>query len=585
MASIFSRAKVAPPLLAPAPSRKAAVPPPSRKPDSNPQLGVVQDPPSVESYGDVPKFVRVVTEGERALFRLPDDALNQVVVIELAGRKLVIYVSRETPPSNALLDSMRGAFLAEQYSILGTKIAPQNVISAIRSAASNAQDAGGARSSNAYMTAVHEWILYAVENRATDIHIEVRGSTGTVRFRVDGELEEMRTETRGMYPAVFAEKCMGSLFNNEQQRKSGSDSLFDAGKNLYCMVPYSEIPGHTLKLRYQSIKGNEGPKTILRLLPVNENAKTLTFGELGYAESHIRLWNSAMQTPSGAVIISGITGSGKSTTQKCFVELNPAAPTSAIFTVEDPVEYPIRYAHQVPLQRDLSDPEESARLYSEVITALMRADPDVVMLGEIRDRASANAMQQMVETGHMGLGTLHAHLISGMVPRLVNPELGMNREILTGPNMLTLLVYQALVPRLCLDCAHTTSDARESNTEVRQVLDHLSQLRVDTSPLRWRRIGGCTVCSGRGTIGQTVVSEMIMPDEDWLRPIREGRDVDAVEAFRSASDGDLNSGNMDGKTVFEHTLWKALQGVVDARQCSRFDNFGRFVKRHVRAHK
>lgn len=536
------------------------------------------------TFADVPRFQRVFGDEHCSIFKLQDVDRKHLAVLEQPGRRVQFVLAAEPNAAKALVESVRGAFKSANYEVLPFATAPASVIGEIYLASSGGESSGG-KTANNYMQVVRQWIEYAVDNRATDIHLETKGSSGIVRMRIDGELEPIRNDSNGVYPAAFIEKCMASLFNNEQARKSGSDALFDAASNLYCMVPYTEIPGHSLRLRYQSLKGNEGPKTILRLLPVNESAPTLTFAQLGYAPSHIELWNAAMNTPSGAVLISGVTGSGKSTTQKSMIELNPAAPSMAIFTVEDPVEYPIRHAHQIPIQRDLSNPAESARLYAETIAGLMRADPDIVMLGEIRDRFSATAMQQLVETGHMGLGTVHAHLLSGIVPRLVNPEIGMHREVLTAPNMLTLIVYQALVPVLCPHCALTNSEVMKAGTDdILAVVRHVAALRVPIDRMRWKRVGGCDRCRGRGTIGQTVVAEMLMPDEDWLRPIRESRDVDAVEAYRGYSNGELASPDMSGKTVFEHTMYKALQGTVDARQCSRFDNFGRFIARFKQRH-
>lgn len=538
---------------------------------------------SYSTYADVPRFQRVLTTGEQALYTLSAADSKHLVVIEHPGRKATLIVSPEGWENKVLLESVRGALIAEKFSGLDLVVAPVGVIAEVYAASVSPDTRSGtSRGGNVYMAAVHQWIEYAVKNRATDIHIETRGSVGKVRFRVDGDLEEMRTAEKGTYAANFVEKCMGALFNNEQQRKSGSGSLFEASSNLYCMVPYSEIPGHTLKLRFQSLKGNEGPKTVLRLLPVNENAPALTFEELGYEDSQNKLWRMGMDTPAGLVLIAGVVGSGKSTTQKSFIELNPSAPFSSIYTVEDPVEYPIRYAHQIPIQRDLSKPAESARMYSETISALMRGDLDTVMVGEIRDRISTSAAQQITETGHMTLGTVHAHLLSGIVPRLVNPEIGMNREVLTAPNMLTLLVYQALVPKLCPRCSQRTAEAQDLHLDVAEAATHIRNLGLDTDSFRWKRLGGCSHCDGRGTVGQTVVAEMLMPDEDWLRPVRESRDAEAVEVYRSRSDRDLTSSNMDGKTVFEHTLLKAYRGDVDARQCSRFDNFNRFANRYKR---
>lgn len=558
-------------------------PPPLRRTD-NPAdaepalpagISLAKGDPHFRVYADVPRFKGLLSTGDKPLISLQKNERETVAVLELSGRAALIVHSKI---DRTQLESIKGK-LREQNYTLSVATAEPAVIAAIYQHADQGEGGATARATgNQYIAMAGEWISYAVANRATDIHIETRGSMGIVKFRVDGEIETMKVEGGGQYPAALLQKVMSALFNNEQQTKSGNESLFDAEKYLYCMVPYSEIPGHSLKLRYQSLKGNEGPKTVLRILHVDEDQETKDFDALGYAPSHVELWRQAMETPSGAIFIAGITGSGKSTSQKTFIELNPNTPRSAVFTVEDPVEYPIRGAHQIPIQRDLSNPEESAKRYSEVIAALIRSDPDIVMLGEIRDRFSSNAAQQLAESGHMALGTVHAHLLSGIVPRLVNPEIGMSRAILTAPNMVTLMAYQALVPTLCPHCARSTADAIDDGS-VSRIAFTMDSLGLDTSAMRWKHDAGCVHCNHRGTTGLTVVAEMLMPDEDWLRLVREGKDSEAVEVYRSYSDGDLSSPNMRGKTVFEHTLYKALNGMVDARQATRFDTWARFVNR------
>lgn len=530
------------------------------------------------SFADIPKFLSNLTDGESPVFKLSAQDRQSLVVLELTGRKVQIISSSEKTVESTLLESVRGAFRSENYTIMPLKTAPNELIAEIYRSAITSGVASNGKTANQFKDACRLWVEYALENDATDIHLETHGSSGAVRFRIHGEIEDMRADNQGRYTSTFVTSCMGTLYNQMQQKKSSAGSQFEVDKNLYCMIPYTDIPGHTLKLRYQSIKGNEGPKVVLRLLHINENQETKGFQELGYAQSHQRLLDTAMGTPSGAVLIAGITGSGKSTTQKSFIELNPNAESSAIYTVEDPVEYPIKHSHQVPIQRDLSNPAESARLYNETISAMMRLDPDIGMLGEIRDRFSAMAIQQLIESGHMGLGTVHAHLLSGIVPRLTNPEIGMNREVLTSPNMLTLLVYQALVPKLCPVCALDSREAAKAFGAVAGVVDNLKALDLPPDSFRWRRIGGCGSCKQRGTVGLTVVAEMIMPDDDWLKLIRENRDTEAVQHYRSMSDGDLTSDNMDGKTAFEHVLYKAHLGLVDARQCSRFDVWDRYLK-------
>jgi len=135
------------------------------------------------------------------------------------------------------------------------------------------------------------------------------------------------------------------------------------------------------------------------------------------------------------------------------------------------------------------------------------------------------------------------------------------------------------VAKLCQHCALTSDEARALSPDVDAILEHLERLDLPGDTFRWKNSDGCPHCKHRGTVGQTVVAEMLMPDDDWLVPIREGKDNAAAEVYRSYSNMDLTSPNMDGKTVFEHTLFKAYSGFVDARQCARFDNFNRFVNR------
>jgi len=573
---------------------RASVPTPSPLPtqvaaaSNEPAADLINDN-VIRTFSGVPKFDDVLTAGAKAIYPVDPKDRHKYIALSTAGRRAIVLLSEDINRHHSEVTAMLGALGSARFTTKVMITTPQ-VIQEVytgflshSSANDGADQKGGSKkTTNPYMLEVGAWIYYAVEQGATDIHMEIKGSKGFVRVRVDGEVEPIRFENNGVYPAQFVEKAMASLYNNEQQRKSGSDTLFDGGKSLYCMVPYTEIPGHSLKLRYQSLPGNEGPKCVLRLLNVDESVKTLTYEQLGYEPSQIEMWKSAARTPSGAVMIAGVTGSGKSTTQKSFIELNPNAREMAIYTIEDPVEYPIGLAHQIPIQRDLTNPEESAKAFANAISGLMRSDPDMVMLGEVRDRFSANGLQQLAETGHMALCTIHAHLISGIVPRVSNNEIGLSREVLTGPNMITLMVYQALVAKLCTHCAMTSKEAAGTSEDIDAMLLVIRRLGLDTSKLRWKRVGGCSHCNQRGTRGQTVVAEMLLPDEDWLRQTREGRDDLAVEVFRSYSDMDLTSNNMVGKTVFEHALLKAINGISDPRQCNRFDNAERFVARYQR---
>lgn len=538
----------------------------------------------VNKYSDLQEIATVLSAGERPIVNLAQEQRKTMVVVEhLSPRGVVVIVDQNNVDTHHIL-AVHGMLQGASKTILETRRATPEIIKAIyETAAARIDSKGGMRrSQNAAMAEVSRWVEYAVKQRATDIHIQIKGQSGIVKFRVDGELEESRAENKGRYSAELLKSAMSGLFNLESQSGSNSGSMFEDSKMQYCMIDYKEVKDKPLKLRYQSFKGSTGPKNVLRLLETDDSAPTLTFKQLGYADSHIALWEIAQATHSGIVAIAGITGSGKTTTNKTFIELNPDLDSLCVYSIEDPVEYPLKGTHQIPLQRSSTDAKQSTEAFLEAIHAIMRGDPDMVVVGEVRDMDSANALMQIAESGHAAIATTHTHLITGIVPRWCNEKIGLTRQVLCAPNILTLLVYQALVPRLCEEpgCAHTTEQIRLIDPRACTYADQLEELGLDSSRFRWKNPSGCPACGGRGTRGQTVVAEMLIPTDEWLDATRRGLDEQAMETYRATSNNDLASPDMTGKTVLEHTLYKALQGQVDPRQCSRFDVFPRFVAKH-----
>lgn len=529
----------------------------------------------IATYAGVPKFIRLLSAGDRPVVALTSEEKAHVAIIELSGHSAAVIHS---DVDQAVLESIIGRLRGRGYAVRADTGTAEVIRQIYVAGAGSDTHAVAADANNEYAAAAHDWILYAVKHRATDIHIETHGSQGQVRFRIDNKLEVMRTASKGQFPAAFVQKVMSYMFDHMHEAKSNSGSQFSHEENRYCMIPYSGVHGHVLKLRFQSLKGVYGPKTVLRVLDVSDDKPTKSFAELGFAESHVRLWEEAMDTPRGILIVAGETGGGKTTSIKSFIELNPHAPSLCIYALEDPSEYKLKGVHQVYLQRDMADFEASKKGFSEQTTGFVRADPDIIILNEIRDWFSANAAQQYAETGHMAVTSVHAHLLSGIVPRLINSEIGMTRSILAAPNILNLLIYQDVVAKVCPHCALTTDKVQKDN-RAETVIRGLRQLNYDVSPLRWQNPSGCEHCDNRGTVGLTAVAEMFSPNEEWLRAIREGQDAEAVEIYCRGSDNDLMSPNMDGKTTFEHVLHKALNGIVDPRASFKYGNWGRYVAR------
>jgi type II secretory ATPase GspE/PulE/Tfp pilus assembly ATPase PilB-like protein len=540
---------------------------------------------------DIPSFSRLLTgSGAQCAYSIPQHLQNHVAAIETgAKRAQILYDPDQLDAVTACMALLRSRLIADQFEIPATSIACTSTV--IRQLSDNSDlqfadtpgNAGSIHVESLARDTFEHWLRSAVAENATDIHVQVIHNIAEVKLRVDGALEPLRDNTGGIYPPGLAERAVAWAYNNASGKGSNSNSQFSAGENLYCMVAARDVLDKRIALRFQSVRGAAGMKAVCRLLHVDIDMPTLGYAQLGYAKSHIAQLESAAHTPAGFVIFAGVTGSGKTTTLKTFIETHPDNGRDAFYSIEDPVEYPLRGVHQIPIQRDLIDREGSAAKYAEVVAALMRADPGCVLMGEVRDTATARAGQQIVETGHMACATVHAHLLSGIVPRLTNTEIGMNRDVLTNPNMLTLLAYQALVPLLCPHCK-LDGDSAIKHPAMMADARHIQSLlgtmekrmRMERKLFYFRNPLGCEHCRQRGTKGLTVVAEILTPDTTWLHLIRQGEDHKAVMHFREQSDRRLHSADMTGKTIFEHTLHKAAQGWVDPRQCERFDSVQRF---------
>lgn len=532
----------------------------------------------IRTYAEVPAYQRLLTAGEDPVYRLPADQQERLIATDIGGKRVHVICAEMDPSELDQLQwqvrALKGDLRAKGYQIVDELVASAEVM---RSIARNAGRRTHSTGRGEPLRLFNAWIECAALGGATDLHVDVDGHLAQVRVRVDGRLEPLMDGSGGKYPRAEAIDALAAGYNHTRQGNNVSQYTED--KFVSCMIGLN-LPGLTGQLRYQNFKGRSGPKAVIRILRSGED-NAITFDKAGYAPSQLRLLREAGRGGKGIVLIAGVTSSGKSTSLKCLIETLPGLETKSIYTVEDPIEYEIKGAHQIEVLRDLADEDLTTSRYADAMRALMRGDPDGVMMGEIRDRLTAMFALQIAETGHLAMGTVHAHLISTIIPRLTNDQIGVSRQALTGPNILNLLVYQALVPVLCHHCADSTQTAMRCDADVREIVSTLeSRFKLPTERLRWMHPGGCAACAGRGTKGKTLVAEMLRPDRTWLRLVRNGDDDAAVMHFRSTSDGNFLSADMTGKTVFEHALWKALQGQIDVRNCEEFDSFSRFEISH-----
>lgn len=365
----------------------------------------------------------------------PDDIQAINFLRKQLGTDLVVHIA---PDSNiqAALDQYRGSMSNELTKVILT--------------ADNANDeeeeineADVAENSPIAQT-VNLIIEYAVKAGASDIHIEPREDFVLVRYRVDGMLREANKLPKKVLSALVSRiKILANLKIDE--RRAPQDGRFKM-----------QVGGQIYALRVSTLPTIDGEKVALRIL--NESAKPSSLEELGFWDGALNVINKAIIQPHGMILVTGPTGSGKSTTLFSVLSLLNK-PTINISTVEDPVEYKVMGTNQIQVN------PVAGMTFANGLRALLRQDPNVIMVGEIRDSETANLGVQAALTGHLVYSTLHTNNAATCLPRLLD----MGIEPFLIASTVRVVIGQRLVRRLCPEC-------REAITPDEAILKQLDEV-------------------------------------------------------------------------------------------------------------
>ena len=417
-----------------------------------------------------------------------------------------------------------------------------------------------AKDDNSEIINYFDKIIYeAMKQGASDIHIEKRRQMATIKMRRNGRLliySEIAPEVAGNLCSV--------VYNVLGENR---DVMYSENEFQQCAIN-RVLGGDEVKLRYQSLPTypEGGFDVVLRVLPIGRNDEIVALDTLGYKKWHMHVLDLATSKPVGALVIAGTTGSGKSTTLKnLLMQINAVRNYQAkIYTVEDPPEYRIPHVSQIPVIRRKGDDYTKKSPFEAPITACMRADPDVLMIGEVRDKVTGDLLKKAVQSGHQCLTTVHAASSLAICERFADFEV--QRSVLGSTEFFSCMVYQRLVPVLCPKCCLDFEDlvassaATEYQVAAYQRVMTLCDPSIDVLKTRGP---GCEHCSKQGVTGRTVCAEIVVPDWNMLELFRRDDALGAFKYWRSTSDKDLRSENMQGKTSLEHALQKMLKGIVD----------------------
>jgi general secretion pathway protein E len=384
-----------------------------------------------------------------------------------------------------------------------------------------------------------------------------------VRMRKNGDMMEYNPENRLTYNDAY--NLCSVIYNVLASTKSVS---FDPRDCQQAAVNYS-IKGQELKLRYQSVPAYpDGFDVILRVLPVGRSEDFVPLQKLGYTEQQVQELVNISSRPVGSLIIAGVTGSGKSTTLKnLLMYINASSGYKMkIYSIEDPPEYNIAKITQIPvvIPKDF-DPTKMSP-FEKPIKACMRGDPDIIMIGEVRDKITGDLTKKAVQSGHQVLTTVHATSALGIIERF--QDFGLSKSVLGSPDFLTGLLYQKLMPLVCEHCTIDFHELVNSEFATQADVDIYSRISdilggdIKKYKLNKRSEEGCPHCKHMGVKGRTVCAEVIMLDLDMIQLIGDGETIKLMQYWRNLSDGNPFSENMRGKTCMEHAFQKMLCGLV-----------------------
>lgn len=359
----------------------------------------------------------------------------------------------------------------------------------------------------------------AIQDQASDIHIEPYEKTVRVRYRIDGKLEESHSPPKNVQAALISRlKIMCDMDITEH--RVPQDGRF--------RIKYRR---RGIDFRVSTVPTYHGEKIVMRLL--DKSSVSLGLDQLNFEEQPMRALVDATQRPYGMILMSGPTGSGKTTTlYSMLARLNE--PDVNLVTVEDPVEYELAGINQIPIRAEIN------LTFASALRAILRQDPDIIMVGEMRDQETADIAVKAALTGHLVLSTLHANDASAVPTRLMDMRL----EPYLISSGLVLSAAQRLMRRVCPDC-------KEAFYPPADVLERIQYKNAQKETPIFFRARGCKKCKNIGYRGRIAVIECMLVDEEIQ---------DVIMARGSAAELKQKARELGMKSLRENALAKAVAG-------------------------
>ena len=382
---------------------------------------------------------------------------------------------------------------------------------------------------------VNNLIGYAAYLNASDVHVEAMEDEVLVRFRVDGILHEILSIPRKVLPAILARiKLLGALKVDEHQKPQ--DGRFR-----------HELGDAVVDIRVSIIPTLYGEKIVLRLLTASQ--RPLSLNELGMNDQMREVVEENVKKSYGMVLVTGPTGSGKTTTLYSILSILNR-PEVNIVTVEDPIEYNIKYINQVQIN------PKAGITFASGLRSILRQDPNIIMVGEIRDEETAEIAVQSALTGHIVLSSLHTNDAPSTIARMLD----MNVPSFLVAAVLNIAAAQRLVRKICIDCIESYDVDEKMRLSIEKQIEEL-HIPNKNIPKTLYRGKGCKTCNGIGYKGRMGIFEILEVDED-MRSLITSPGFTLEKLIQLAEQKGM-------KTMFEDGLEKAALGQTTIEEVLR----------------
>lgn len=462
-------------------------------------------------------------EGIKLAMTDPDNEEMVQYIMKKTGEKVMPYYATARDISEALVHYRRG--LKEEFS----DIIMQNV-----EATRHADESGRELPATRIIDTILE---YAYNNKASDIHIEPHETRVIIRFRVDGILHDVVKLPKDVHPFIITRIKIISRLRTDEHR-AAQDGRFDFLAD-----------GNKVDVRVSILPIAEGEKVVLRIL--SEKSRQFNLSELGLRPADLEKLHHAHARPYGMILATGPTGSGKTTTLYAILKLLNTREVN-ISTIEDPVEYDVEGVNQIQVNT------QTNLTFAKGLRSILRQDPDVIMVGEIRDEETASIAINAAMTGHLVLSTLHTNDAPTTLPRLFDMKI----EPFLIASTINVALAQRLVRKIhhvCRESYTPTSD--EINTLMRILgPERAAKLGIQHEGFRLYRGKGCDLCSQTGYEGRIGIFEVMEITEEIRALIM--RRANSDEIRRQAVGQGMT-------TMLDDGLAKAMAGVTSIEEVLR----------------